>query len=233
MILGQFKLKIILALFTLLMPMGLCSYELNPYVGIDGQINRMHFKQGYGDNLFPKHYPQINLYCGIKFKDINSVEFGYISEAVKNKNVTLHKNDSALGIIIPANADPALFRSYIKITGTHLSFLRTYKNGWDNFRLVYGIGGAFLRAQAEREGLSFGHPGRPGSTRHFKKQKVVLRLIVASEYKFKNNLGIRGSFCYLNTSRMIIKAEPIAGRFTPIIRPKDSFVYSLGVFFEF
>ncbi len=210
------------------------SYELTPYIGADCQLNKMRFKEGYGNNLFPKHYKQINIYSGVKINNDLSVEVGYTSEAVKNKYSTLKADDCCLGITVPARLSPAIFKSYIKIRGYHLSLIKTYHhNQWDHLRLLGGVGLGFLRAEAQRDTVSVGYPPIKGNVRHFKKDKAVLRLIVGSEYKFKNNLGARASLCFIQTSKMIIKAQPIAGRYTPIIRPRNSFIYSLGIFFEF
>ncbi|HQZ50076.1 MAG TPA: hypothetical protein PLF17_06115 [Chitinophagaceae bacterium] len=217
----------------LLFSMSCNSFDVSPYAGVDGQINRMRFKDGYGRNLFPKHFPQVNLYVGLKHNDSAAIEAGYISEAVRNKTVTLVAGQS-LRPSIPEILSPAIFKSYIKVRGFHLGFVNTFREpNWDSFRVLFGAGAGFLRAEASREGLAFGKPPIKGTTRRFKKEKVVLRLMIASEYKFKNKLGIRGSLFFLQTSKMVMVAEPTASPTTPVIRPMDSLVYSLGVFYEF
>lgn len=213
------------------------SCEITPYIGIDGQINRMHFKNGYGGNLFPKHYPQINLYGGLKYDNSFAIEAGYVSEAVRSKCKTLYSGDSiwsCAGSSLPSELSPALFKTYVKIRGCHLGFVNTWcEPQWDTFRVIWGAGFAFLRAEAERNTVAISYPPIKGRVRRFKKDKAVLRLMIGSEYQFKNNLGIRASLFFLQTSNMSIKAQPIAGSYTPIIKPKDSFVYSLGIFYEF
>lgn len=194
----------------------------------------MHFKNGYGSNIFPRHYPQINLYTGLRYGNSYALEAGYVSEAVKSKFTTLYAGDIVLGSTVPRELSPALFKTYVKISGYHLGFVNNWcEPQWESFRVIWGVGFAFLKAEAERNGISFGYPPITGSVRHFKKEKVVLRLMTGSEYRFKNNIGIRASLFFLQTSQMAMKAQPIAGRHTPIIKPKDSFVYSLGIFYEF
>lgn len=217
-----------------LFSMPATSCEISPYIGIDGQINRMHFKNGYGSNIFPKHYPQINLYAGLRYDDSYALEVGYVSEAVKSKYTTLYTGDVVLGSTVPRDLSPALFKTYVKISGYHLGFVNNWcEPQWERFRVIWGVGFAFLRSDAERDNISIGNPPIKGNARHFKKEKVVFRLMVGSEYRFKNNLGIRASLFFLQTSQMAMKAQPISGRYTPIIKPKDSFVYSLGVFYDF
>lgn len=236
MFLSKIKLFALISSFSVfsLLCETVGSYEINPYAGIDGQLNYVRFKNGYGNNLFPKHYPQINLYAGFRIEKSIAVEYGYIFEAVRNKQVTLYTGDRALGAAVPPELSPAVFKSYIKIKGQHLSVLKICSlPHWDHFRILGGLGVAFMKAEAERKGLILGSHHTPGTTRHFKKQKAVLRLIVAPEYKFNDNFGVRASFCFLNTSKITMKAAPINGKFTPVIKPKDSFVYSLGAFLEF
>lgn len=215
--------------------MSCFSLDISPYVGIDGQLNRMQFKKGYGDNLFPKHYSQSNLYAGIKLDGSFSLEAGYTSEAVRTKYSKLYETDCCLGADIPKMLSPAIFKSYIKIRGYHLGFANTFcEPTWESVRILWGAGVGLLRAEAERKTIELSIPPVSfSSSRHFKKDKAVLRLMLASEYKFKNNLGIRGSLFFLQTSKMVMVAEPTASPTTPVIRPMDSLVYSLGVSYEF
>lgn len=211
------------------------AYEVVPYAGIDGQINKLKFKEGYGENLFPKHYPQVNLYAGLKFNGSYSFEFGYIEAGLKSKYSTLYAGDNIIGAVLTKPLSPAVFNNYLKIKGSHIGIVNRFaQDDWDHFRVLGGVGLAFLKAEAIRETIEVGIPPYTlNRKRYFSKHKVVLRFIAASEYKFKNNLGIRASVLFLNTSKMTMRAQPISGTFTPAIRPKDSFVYSLGGFYEF
>lgn len=229
-------IKQIICCFSLLIyTMSCFSLDISPYVGVDGQLNRMKFKKGYGDNLFPKNYSQSNLYAGIKLDGSFSLEAGYTSEAVRTKYSKLYETDCCLGADIPKMLSPAIFKSYIKIRGYHLGFVNTFcEPTWESVRILWGAGVGLLRAEAERKTIELSIPPVSfSSSRHFKKDKTVLRLMLASEYKFKNNLGIRGSLFFLQTSKMVMVAEPTASPTTPVIRPMDSLVYSLGVFYEF
>lgn len=229
-------IKQIICCFSLLIyTMSCFSLDISPYVGVDGQLNRMKFKKGYGDNLFPKNYSQSNLYAGIKLDGSFSLEAGYASEAVRTKYSKLYETDCCLGADIPKMLSPAIFKSYIKIRGYHLGFVNTFcEPTWESVRILWGAGVGLLRAEAERKTIELSIPPvRLLSSRHFKKDKAVLRLMLASEYSLNNNIGIRASVIFLQTSKMVIKAYPINGRYTPVIKPKDSFIYSLGIFYEF
>ena len=227
--------QIICFFYFLIFTMSCFSLDISPYVGVDGQLNRMKFKKGYGDNLFPKNYSQSNLYAGIKLDGSFSLEAGYTSEAVRTKYSKLYETDCCLGADIPKMLSPAIFKSYIKIRGYHLGFVNTFcEPTWESVRILWGAGVGLLRAEAERKTIELSIPPVSfSSSRHFKKDKTVLRLMLASEYKFKNNLGIRGSLFFLQTSKMVMVAEPTASPTTPVIRPMDGLVYSLGVFYEF
>ena len=215
--------------------MSCFSLDISPYVGVDGQLNRMPFKKGYGDNLFPKHYEHANLYAGIKLDGSFSLEAGYISEAVRSKYTKLYGRNGCLGVELPKFASPAIFQSYIKIRGYHVGFVNTFcEPTWESVRILWGVGVGLLRAEAERKTIQIARPPlKLSSSRRFKKDKAVLRLMLASEYSLNNNIGIRASVMFIQTSKMVIKAYPIEGRYTPVIKPKDSFIYSLGIFYEF
>lgn len=227
--------QIICCFYFLIFTMSCFSLDISPYVGVDGQLNRMPFKKGYGDNLFPKHYEQANLYAGIKLDGSFSLEAGYVSEAVRSKCTKLYARNGCLGIELPQFASPAIFQSYIKIRGYHVGFVNTFcEPTWESVRILWGAGVGLLRAEAERKTIQISRPPlKLSSSRHFKKDKAVLRLMLASEYSLNNNIGIRASVIFLQTSKMVIKAYPINGRYTPVIKPKDSFIYSLGIFYEF
>lgn len=227
-------ISLLLAVVILFSKRVLSSVEVRPYLGFDKQLNHMRFKEKYGNNLFPKHYQQINVYGGLKFNNCWSTELGYISTASKNKYSTLYTGDFSLGAQVPEILSPATFKSYIKVRGFHLGIVNTFcKDEWENLRLLWGAGFSFLRAEAQRDGVSLGIPPIKGSIRTFKKQKAVLRLLGAAEYKFNNNLGVRGSVCFIQISKMVINAHVVPGSFTPIIRPKDSVICSVGAFFDF
>ncbi len=225
---------LLIAILALSLSNKAFSVEFRPYIGVDKQLNTMRFKDGYGENLFPKRYMQANIYSGLSIDDSFKVEVGYISTKGKIKDSNLKTNDDCLGAKVPLELSPAIFKSQIKVTGHHLSFISIYsRSEWSRARILFGAGAAFLKVEADRNSLALSRPPVCGNFRKFKKQKVVLRLMVAPEYRFKNNIGIRSSVCFLRTSRILMVAEPLKGAYTPIIRPKDSFVYSLGIFFEF
>lgn len=213
-----------------------------PYFGVDQQINRTRFKHGYGDNLFPKHHAQLNLYSGLKLDEYCiALEAGYLSTISKSRFVTINSGQSILGTIVNPYVEPVVLKSYIKFKGYHLgvvSFLSLPE--WDRFRIASGVGVILLKANAQRNCLSMAYPPISGTVREFKKQQPVLRIMISPEYTFKNRLGIRSSICFLNTSAMKITASPLestlgsrVSTFNPTIRLKDNFVYSLGLFYEF
>jgi hypothetical protein len=208
--------------------------NLTPYIGIQQQLNRMKFKDGHGDECFFKNHPQIDLYGGLRFDDSFSIEGGYISTMTKTRHVTLQGGQMALGINIHPAAPPIKFISHIKIRGYHLGITQAFHPCcWEKVRLIAGVGLAFLRAEAERSTiLAINNPRFVGATRNFRKEKAILRLVGASEYKVDEHLGFRVSACFMPTHNMIIKSD--VNNLAPLmIKPKDSFVFGLGVFFDF
>src|ERR1043165_1911699 len=84
---------------------------LDFYIGLDGQLRRMRFKEGFGDNLLKKSYPQGNVYAGIKLSDHTGIEFGYESTVERSCTATLESGQCAAGLAIPQQASPAVFKT--------------------------------------------------------------------------------------------------------------------------
>jgi hypothetical protein len=213
-----------------------CALTLEPYIGVDQQLNRMKFNKGQGHDLFPKHHMQFNAYTGLKINQAFSAELGYVSTVAREKYCTVYVNEDLFGRPLPEVLSPVKFVNYVKTRGYHLSLVHTYAPiEWDHVRIRSGMGVSFLKALAQINPICMGtKPVFTGNVRQFRKQKTVMRVMISPEYKFKNNLGIRSSVCFIQTSKIIITAQPKQGlAVNPVIRLKDSLIYSLGMFYEF
>lgn len=206
-----------------------------PYVGVDAQVRRMDFKGGYGDNLLQHHSPQGNLYAGVKFNDWVGVEAGYESTTTRTRDVTLLTGDLAAGAPVSANASPTVFKSKIKIKGPHVDLVGFYSFG-ENIpvQLLGSVGMSFFKGTVERKTLQMGNPPTPGSNRTLSEHKAVLRLMGGLQYMWNYNLGARATVGLVKTGKLVIFAnDGIPGVFLPEIKPKDSAVYGLGIFWSF
>lgn len=208
-----------------------------PYVGIDAQVRRMDFKGGFGDNLLQHHSPQGNVYAGLKFNDCIAVEAGYETTRTRTRDATLYTGEIAAGAPIGSGptASPAVFKSTIKIKGPHVDLVGFYSFREDlPVQLLGSVGVSFFKGTAERRGISMGNPPTAGRVRTLSEHKAVLRLMAGLEYKWDCHLGARATVGLVKTGKLVIYSnDGIPGTFTPEIKPKDSTVYGLGIFWIF
>lgn len=205
-----------------------------PYVGLDAQMRRMDFKGGYGDNLLRHNSPQGNLYGGIRLNDCVGMEAGYESTITKTRNATLYTGDIAAGSVVPAMASPVVFKSKMKIKGPHVDLVGFYSLREDfPVQLIGSVGVSFFKGTVERKTLQMGARAVPGRTRTLSQRKRVLRLMGGLEYKVNCHFGVRATVGLVKTGKLVIFTnDNLSGAF-PEIKPKDSTVYGLGLFWVF
>lgn len=208
--------------------------DYRPYVGADAQVRRMDFKGGYGDNLLQHHSPQGNVYGGIRFNECIGIEAGYESTITRTREVTLHTGDIAAGAPIPAGMSPAVFKSKMKIKGPHVDLVGFYSFREDvPVQLIGSVGVSFFKGTVQRIGVSMGNPPQPGRIRALSKRKPILRLMGGLEYKWNCHLGARATIGLVKTSKLVIFSNDGLAGAAPEIKPKDSTVYGLGLFWIF
>lgn len=204
------------------------------YIGVDAQIRRMRFQEGYGDNLLQHNFPQGNFYAGIKLNDSIAVEAGYEATRTRTREVTLHTGDIVSGLTVPPALSPAVFRSSLKIQGPHVDLVGFYSLREDlPVQLIGSVGVSLFKGTIERRSVSLGYPPIPGRIRTFSKRKAILRVMGGLEYKWDSHLGARATISLAKTGKLIIFTND--GLSGPIhkIKPKDSIAYGLGIFWVF
>lgn len=205
-----------------------------PYVGLDAQVRRMDFKGGFGDNLLQHHSPQGNLYAGVKFNEYVGVEAGYETTSTRTRTSTLTTGDVAAGVPISPLVSPTIFKSKMKIKGPHLDLVGFYSFGRDiPVQLLGSVGVSFFKGTVERQTLQMGDPPVPGRIRTLSEHKAVLRLMGGLQYMWNCHLGARATLGLVKTGKLVIFSNDGAAGTAPEIKPKDSTVYGLGMFWVF
>ncbi|HXH55017.1 MAG TPA: hypothetical protein VNK03_04665 [Gammaproteobacteria bacterium] len=208
--------------------------DYKPYIGFDAQVRRMDFKGGFGDNLLQHHSPQGNVYAGIKLNDRIAIEAGYESTITRTRDVTLHTGDVAAGSPVVAGMSPSVFKSKMKIKGSHVDLVGFYSFREDlPVQLIGSVGVSFFKGTVQRKGVAMSTPAIPGRIRTLSARKPVLRLMGGLEYKWNCHLGARATIGLVKTSKLVIFSNDGLTGTAPEIKPKDSTVYGLGVFWLF
>jgi len=205
------------------------GWGVMPYVGADAEWRHMNFQNGFGDNLFRHDYPQGNLYAGLKFNDYVAVEAGYEATARKTRAVTLGAGSLSGGAVLPLNVQ---FHSTGQIKGPHANLVG-FLPLCDQYRLelIGMVGVARLKANFVRTAVASNGTAISPSYTTFIKRKSVLRLGGGIQQMITECWGIRAMLKWENTKkldRMGAIENSLAS-----LRPKNSFIYSLGTFLTF
>jgi len=207
-----------------------------PYIGLDAQMRRMDFKGGFGDNLLRHNAPQGNLYAGIKLNDCVGVEAGYEATETRSREATLTTGEVAAGMPVASAFSPIDFKSKVKVQGPHLDLVGFYSFGENvPVQLLGSVGVSFFKGTVERRTVQFSNPPIASTmNRTLSEHKAVLRLMGGLQYLWGCNLGARATIGLVKTSKLVIFSnDGLPGIFVPEIKPKDSTVYGLGVFWIF
>ncbi len=208
---------------------------ITPYLGADAEIRHMDFQKGYGGNNIKHSLPQGNLYAGLRFNEYVAVEAGY--EATKRK--TTSSTDGAgvvsFGLLIPAlttlqyNTVAQAKAFHANLVGT-LPICELYR-----LDLIGSIGIARLKTKIVRtlvavDGIPF-PVNDPDAVDKFVKRKSILRLGAGLQHMINCNWGLRAMLKWENTNKLklISQTHPL----DLSVKPKNSFIYSLGVFYNF
>lgn len=221
--------------------------EPTPYVGIDAQMRHMSFDRGFGRHIFKKHYPQGNVFVGLKFKDCVALELGYEFSKTQRHAKNYYTGDVVFGFAIPTPAPFVLSNTQgshasSKISGWNLNLVGFYPIlcGDNNLTLVGSIGAARLKARTrEVFTTAIVVPAETitlSNTFNYKRHKTVLKIGGGLQHMMSDCLGVRALINWENTSKLHAKGKDAVTRrlATPrMAKLKNSFTYGLGAFMPF
>jgi hypothetical protein len=225
----------------------LSTANCQSYVGIDGQVRLINFKQDYGGNILKNHYPQANVFGGLMFGQNYGIEAGY--EFSKQQYTVSRDNprEVVLGRPIPLrdprNTGIVYDNSYSssKINGINVNVIGLLPIQ-QNIQLIGSIGFANLKLRAKN---IFTHtiitdfpllelPITDVYSDHvnYNKRKTVLRLSGGIKLRLNDCISMRALLSWENTSKLQAKAidSVTKGKVLGMAKPKNSFQYGIGLF---
>jgi hypothetical protein len=228
----------------------LATANCQPYVGVDGQVRIINFKQDYGGNVLKNHYPQANIFCGIMLNQNFGIEAGY--EFSKQQYSVTKDNPRKVVLgrtihpYIPNRLRTVYDYSYSssKINGLNINLIGLFPIQ-KNIQLIGSFGLANLKLRAKN---TFTHtvvtdmqlldmPITDVYYDHvsYNKRKTVLRLTGGIKLKLNDCVGMRALLSWENTAKLEAKArDSITKRkVLGMAKPKNSFQYGIGLFFTF
>lgn len=213
-------------------PMDLC---LEPYIGVTGQGRHITFVSGFGDKLFKKDYPELDVYLGVKFNDYFGIEGGYKVSTTETQVASLGGDDTAVGI--PVLDPPAVHRGTSSFKGWHGDLVGYLPIMQPN--CVYLLGSiGFSRIQVFARDKLVQNNFR-GSTaflenqfvRTFTKTQTILTLGTGLQVRLDEKSSIRVKIGWENTGtiKSVLPQESING----LLKLGDSFTYGIGIVINF
>lgn len=219
------------------------KWNMKPYLGVEGQVRHMPFKENLGHNLFKKDYAQGNGFVGIKFMDKLGIELGYEQGLKKTARSANPNRAIELGVPLPTFGRNYYLYSFnsLRIYGPHASVIAFFPFCIcdEKFEFVASVGAASLRIKAIHQPyLTSDGPisaaVREISRTEFKKRKTVLRAMGGLQYMMTKYAGVRASVAFEKTSKFR-NIRPSNNVFREHFRASlhDSLNYGLALFVQF
>lgn len=225
-------------------------FGLTPYVGADAEFRHMDYHKAFGGNVINHNSPQGNVYAGVRLSEYLGVEAGYEATKRKTRRSTLKNGDILTGFTLDNPAAPAPdvygFNTTTQTKGLHANFVG-FLPICDLYRLqligMVGLARLKTKTTLTWETLNDNSIGPAVPTGQdiniFRAKKTVLRLGAGLQHMINCNWGVRGMVKWeaskklkmsSTTNPAITFGNPLA---TLSIKPKNSVIYSLGVFYTF
>lgn len=216
---------------------------LTPYVGVDAQMRHMGFHKRFGGNVLKTTHPQGNFFAGLKFNDCVGIELGYEVSTKKSRSRTLNNADTLFGGPLEQSTQALTVTNSIhassKIHGWNLNLVGYYPLPVcdDNLSLIGSVGFAQLKLRTHGALRIRGVDAvtrttlvdQTVSVGRSHKSKAVLRLAGGAQYMMTECFGVRALVTWENTSKFKNHHRRNTTNLR-LVKPKNSFIYGLGVF---
>ncbi len=218
-----------------------CDWWL-PYLGVDAGARLMRYDNTSGGNLLPTNYAQVNLYGGVKFCDLISLEAGYETTPTHTSTVTIGPGAHIFGRPqSPTSTSIQYIRTQIK--GWHIDVVGSYEIYEPcDLEILASVGIERPKITIYNyiyalDGVGLADPFEDDNRRFFTARKTVLRLGLGLQRMWTDCVGARFKVNWSNTSQFKtlynqvgIVADPALTRRA---RPQDSWSFMVGIFSYF
>ncbi len=201
------------------------------YAGIDAVYNSMKFKSGYGDNLFKKNAPGLNLFVGHMFHENFGAEAGFEYDKRMKRSVTVNSGALVGGVSVLNGLVWVSYDSKLRQNHSYLGVVGKY-NVFDNTFVSLMVGGALSNIKASYVVTNSGAgSANNGTTKNYSKTKLIPIIKATIEHKLTDQFGLRALVGWKNTSS--IKIDSNNGGVQHTIKLKNSFNVGIGGLFYF
>jgi hypothetical protein len=208
---------------------------VRPFFGVDAQHRHMEFEKNFGHELFPEHFPQYNLFAGVRVGQYFGVAVGHENSRTRKANTSIDTGATLLGL---AQIVDEGHRSSAKIKGTYaevMGFLPLDFMKAKSTELFLGLG--YIHNKLTLENLTVealgGPVGGPDFEDHYAENDDHFRGELGIQKIICNHLGLRLSLSYENTSRFKHLKPVEFPEATTNVNLKNSWATGLGFFWVF
>lgn len=196
------------------------------YVGLDAVYNWMGFKQDYGQNIFKKQAPGLNVFVGHMFHQNFGAELGFEWDKKVKKDVTIGANNIILGQN-NGTGQSLSFRTKVKQSHPYLGLVAKTSIIGDHCFVSLMLGASLSNMKLEAVNYAIGN-AVANSIKTFSKTKLIPVVKVSFEHKFTHQVGMRVLAAWKNTSQFKLKAKENSASEAKL---KDAFSVGLGVMY--
>lgn len=196
------------------------------YVGLDAVYNWMGFKKDYGQNIFKKQAPGVNVFAGYMFHENFGAELGFEWDKKVKKDVTIAPNQMILGQNNGTGQNLS-FKTTVKQSHPYLGLTAKTSIMGDNCFVSLMLGAALSNMKFEAVNYAIGG-AVANNVKTFSKTKLIPVVRASFEHKFTNTFGMRAFASWKNASQFKLKAKETSAA---ELKLKDSFSVGLGVMY--
>lgn len=207
--------------------------NFRPYIGVDAQSRDMKFEDAFGGNIFKEHYPQYDVYGGIRLFRYFAINVGYQESKTKDRTAILGDGDTYLGILIPAGFGTEAHYTEAKIKGAHLDlvgFLPICPRLDVDILASVGVVRNKLSLtdiQTAADNIALPQP----IVQTYDDKDTHARVSLGIQKTFYQRVGIRALVTWEDTSRFDDLKPIQSPSALTNVKIEDSLIYSLGIFF--
>jgi hypothetical protein len=199
------------------------------YVGLDAVYNFMGFKSGYGDNMFKKSAPGLNLFVGHMFHENFGAEAGFEYDKNVKRSNTAGPGSRVCGASISGNT--ISYDSKLKQSNPYVGLVGKY-NVFDNTSVALMVGGSLSHVNAKYTITSntLNIAGVNGTATTFSKTRLLPVVRGSVEHKVTDRFGLRALVTWRNTSAIKMTAKETN---LQQVKLKDTFSLGIGALYYF
>lgn len=209
------------------------EWKLSHYVGFDAQWRHMPFKKNFGDNVFPKDFPQGNAFFGLKFNDYFGVELGYLQSIERRKKVSI--SGPLLGVPLALD-EVNVLKNKVQVNGLNAGLVGFYPMDECN-QLIVGLGISRLHLRLTFSPIAnelgvLDAGAQASARRNFIYNKYIVQAKIGIQRMVTEKIGLRALLSWENTKQFnVLAPKQQSARIR--VSLKNSINFGLGLSWHF